>query len=314
MLKTPVLFMIFNRPDVTQQVFAEIRKAKPKQLFIAADGAREHKAGEKEKCEETRKIVVDNIDWDCEVKTLFREKNLGCKYAVSGAISWFFDNVEEGIILEDDCVPHQSFFNFCGELLEKYRDNQKVMHIGSNYFNQHKTNITDSYYFSHYIEIWGWATWRRAWELYDPEMKNFGEMRKKDFLKDVFKTADEKEYWVKCFDTALEKNIDTWDYQWVYCICANKGVVITPYTNLVSNVGFREDATHTTLLNEVFSNVKAHSISEIKHPKKIEIAYDEDKLTFKRTHQKQEHFLKSIAKRVTPRFVVNTVRKLRSNK
>src|SRR4030042_6453503 len=152
-LTTPVLFLIFNRPDTTEKVFDEIRKAKPKKLFVAADGPRQDKQGEKEKVGRARQIVIDGIDWDCEIKTLFRDKNLGCKVAVSSAINWFFENEEMGIILEDDCLPHQSFFRFCGELLEKYKDDERIMVIsGENLlFGRKRTNY--SYYFSRYYHI-----------------------------------------------------------------------------------------------------------------------------------------------------------------
>ncbi|MCX6295889.1 MAG: nucleotide-diphospho-sugar transferase, partial [Bacteroidetes bacterium] len=285
MLDTPVLFLIFNRPDVTELVFDAIKKVKPKKLFIAADGPRAHKDGEKEKCEETRKLVLDRIDWDCEVKTLFREKNLGCKYAVSGAISWFFENVEEGIILEDDCVPDSSFFYYCGELLKKYKDEPSVMHIGGNYYNSNRANKSDSYYFSSYIEIWGWATWRRAWKLYDPEMSIFPKLKQTPYLQNIFKTEQEKEFWTSCFNSSFESKIDTWDYQWVFCIYSNSGIAINPFTNLVANFGFRDDATHTTDYHPAFSNMKAETMSTIIHPKEIKVSWKDDNITFRNVYK-----------------------------
>ena len=170
-LTTPVLFLVFNRPDTTEKVFEAIRQAKPQKLFVAADGPRGNRLGEKEKCEQVRKIAT-TVDWDCEVKTLFREKNLGCKFAVSSAIDWFFKNVEEGIVLEDDCLPSQSFFWFCQELLERYRNDERVMLIGGNnrgvdFLKNH------SYFFSKYVQIWGWATWRRSWEKYDSKIRKW---------------------------------------------------------------------------------------------------------------------------------------------
>lgn len=294
MLNTPVLFLIFNRPDVSELVFEAIRKAKPKKLFVAADGARSHKEGEKEMCEQTRKLVLDGIDWDCEVKTLFREKNLGCKYAVSGAISWFFDQVEEGIILEDDCLPDAGFFDYCSELLEKYRDDTSVMHIGSNNFNNVSEKRKSSYYFSHYVEIWGWATWRRAWKLYDPEMKAFPGLDKSKFLKNTFKTSSEREYWINCFNTSFENKVDTWDYQWVFCVYLNSGLCITPYTNLVANLGFRPDATHTTTYHPAFSNMKALPIGKLVHPSEVRISWEDDQLTYKNIYHSKTSFKRTI--------------------
>ncbi|MGZ4035961.1 MAG: nucleotide-diphospho-sugar transferase [Bacteroidia bacterium] len=285
MLETPVLFLIFNRPDVTALVFESIRKVRPKKLFIAADGPRLNKEGEKEKCEQTRKLVLDGIDWDCEIKTLFREKNAGCKYAVSGAITWFFENVEEGIILEDDCLPDESFFYYCSELLEKYRNEPSVMHIGANYYNTERANNKDTYYFSSYIEIWGWATWRRAWKLYDPEMRDFPKLSKTPFLQTIFKTEPQREYWMNCFNSSFESKVDTWDYQWVFCVYSHSGIAINPYTNLVSNLGFRDDATHTTSDSSAFSNIKSGAITKLVHHGKIEVSWKDDTTTFNHIYQ-----------------------------
>ena len=179
-LKTPILFLIFNRLDTTRRVFEEIRKQKPRQLFVASDGPRVNKDGEREIVEKTRKLVLDNIDWECEVKTLFRGENLGCKIAVSSAIDWFFENIEEGIILEDDCLPAQSFFGYCEELLEKFREDGRISVISGDNFQFGWRNTSDSYYFSKNCHIWGWATWRRAWERYDVEMKTYPNFKKKE--------------------------------------------------------------------------------------------------------------------------------------
>ena len=171
-LKTAVLFLVFNRLDATKQVFETIQKAKPPRLYIAADGARNNKDGESEKVKAVHDLILDNIDWQCEIKTLFREKNLGCKYAVSGAISWFFKNEEMGIILEDDCLPNQSFFWFCEELLKRYKDNMKIWHIGGASFqNGIKRGYAD-YYFSKYNHVWGWASWASRWKFYDTELRS----------------------------------------------------------------------------------------------------------------------------------------------
>jgi len=171
---TPILFLVFNRPNTTQRVFNVIRQVKPKQLFVAADGPRRDKGADEEKCEATREIVKQ-IDWDCEVKTLFREENLGCGKAVSSAITWFFENVEEGIILEDDCLPNLDFFGYCEELLDRYRDNREVMFIGGDNFQKGKKWGDASYYFSAYNHVWGWATWKRTWDIYDFKLDSINE-------------------------------------------------------------------------------------------------------------------------------------------
>ena len=244
-LNTAVLFLVFNRLDTSQQVFAAIREAKPPRLYIAADAARETKAGEAEKVIAVREFILQNIDWECDVKTLFREENLGCKYAVSGAIDWFFENEEMGIILEDDCLPSQSFFWFCEELLLWYKDDLRVWHVAGN--NLHfgwKRDEDYSYYFSYYGSIWGWASWRSRWQSYDVEMKGYEEIKSKNYLWDVFGNQEEEKFRISNFDD-IKDGLNTWDFQWAYTRFINSGLSIVPTDNLVKNLGFGEDATHT---------------------------------------------------------------------
>ena len=177
MIDTPLLFIIFNRPDVTLRVFNELKKQKPKYLFIAADGPRAGFEDDIDKCKRVREVVLNEIDWDCEVKTLFRDLNLGCGHAVSGAIDWFFENVEKGIILEDDCLPNKSFFYFCENLLESYKENDEVFAISGANFQDKKIGKA-SYFFSKYLYVWGWATWRRAWENYDFDLSGLENFKK----------------------------------------------------------------------------------------------------------------------------------------
>jgi len=170
---TPILFIVFNRLDTAQKVFESIKLIRPKYLFVAADGPRVDVAGEKQKCEDTR-AIIKQIDWDCDIKTLFREKNIGIKNAVSSAITWFFNNIEEGIILEHDCLPNDSFFIYCEEILNKYKKNEQVMHVSGNFFQPTPVGKND-YYFSRIPHIWGWATWKRAWVKYNLEMNGYSE-------------------------------------------------------------------------------------------------------------------------------------------
>ena len=236
-LNTPILFLIFNRLDTTKQVFEEIRRAKPKQLFIACDGARNKE--EEIKVYRVRNHVLVNIDWECEVKTLFRKDNLGCKYAVSGAIDWFFKNVEQGIILEDDCLPDKSFFKFCEKMLEKYKDDTRIMHIsGNNFLIDYKRDIY-SYYFSTYGSIWGWATWKRAWKLYDIEIEGFGEIEDEGYLKYLYKNKLERIIKKRHLNQIIN-GLDTWDYQWNFCKLINSGLSIIPNNNLIKNIGFEK--------------------------------------------------------------------------
>lgn len=253
-METPILFIIFNRPDTTEKVFEAIRNAKPKRLFVAADGPRENKNGEKERCEETRKIIR-LIDWPCEIKTLFRDKNLGCGKAVSGAIDWFFENVEEGIILEDDCLPDITFFQYCAELLEKYRLNEKIFMIaGGNFLPKSLRPSKGNYYFSKVPHIWGWATWKRAWKKYDFKMQDLPSFKKDGVIKKIWSDKNTQEYFLERFTEVYNNQIDTWDYQWNYCIWKNDGLSIAPNFNLVSNIGFGS-GTHTLNKNDPSSNI-----------------------------------------------------------
>src|SRR5258708_7536122 len=211
--KVPVLFLIFNRPDLTEVVFAQIKKALPQQLFIAADGPRKDKLADVELCKRSREVVLSNINWPCEVKTLMRKENLGCKIAVSSAINWFFEHVEEGIILEDDTVPDITFFRFCSELLEKYKDDQNVMSIsGSNLLGKWSKGSLS--YFRGHGGIWGWATWRRAWRKYDITMDSWNSLLTKKLIQNEIGTKEWFEYYSGMFSKCHENNFDTWDVQW----------------------------------------------------------------------------------------------------
>jgi len=265
-LKTAVLFLIFNRPDTTKQVFEAIRKAKPPRLYVAADGPRVDKPGEAEKVEQARRIATQ-VDWDCEVITLFRVENLGCGKGVSSAIDWFFENEEEGIILEDDCLANQSFFWFCEELLKRYRGDMRVWQIcGSNFLNGWRRN-DNSYYFSQYGPVWGWASWRRAWTYYDVDMKLWPEVKENKIFLDFCDGKSEISYRLNLYDKVFEGEINTWDYQWGFAKIINHGLSVTPNANLISNIGFREDGTHVTNSNSSFANVQTLNLHiPLRHP------------------------------------------------
>jgi hypothetical protein len=265
-LNTPVLFLIFNREDTSRRVFEQIRAAKPKKLYVAADGARKNKEGEAEKCEATRAIIKD-VDWDCEVKTLFRDENLGCKRAVSSAITWFFENEEMGMILEDDCLPNMSYFKFCQEMLEKYKDNDRVMIVSGDNFQNGQKRGKGSYYFTQFYHIWGWATWKRAWNKYDINGSDYSEFLNQNTIADIFPGDDQLHaFWIDKFNRVFKDNLDTWDYQWVYTILKNDGLGIAPNYNLISNIGFRPDATHTQNLEDRAANMPTEEMPEIVHP------------------------------------------------
>ncbi len=277
-LSTPILFIVFNRPDTTEQVFQAIRNIRPAKLYIAADGPRTNKEGEDEKCNETRKIT-ENIDWPCDVFRKYSDKNLGCKMGVSSAISWFFEHEEMGIILEDDCLPHPSFFPFCQELLGKYKDVDEVKMItGDNFFFGKKFG-DESYYFSYFQNIWGWATWRRVWNTNDLDMVDLDSyLASKDF-KELY-NKDMQRHWEKLFRHVKNKKIDTWDTQWSYTVLKASGLTIIPNVNLISNIGFGENATHTKKDDILLSRIPVEEIGELVHPKEIVVNPKVDELLF----------------------------------
>lgn len=277
MLDVPILFLVFNRLTTTERVFEQIKIARPKQLFIAADGPRLGNTTDHSKCEAVKNHILQEVDWPCEVRTLFRNQNLGCGNAVSSAITWFFEQVPYGIILEDDCLPSQSFFGFCSQLLRYYAKNTDIMEItGTNLLDGQLDNLTDSYYFSSYGSIWGWATWKRAWELYDFDMKSWPISQQGLFQK--LKHRKDIKNWATSFDNVYHKKIDTWDYQWVYSMWLHNGICIVPKRNLVMNIGFNEEATHTTQ-SPWFVNVSANMVSDqLVHPQELEIHKKSDVL------------------------------------
>ena len=257
---TPVLFLIFNRPETTFKVFEQIRRIKPKYLFISADGPRN-------KAEEGRCVIArsvkDKIDWPCEVKLRYVDENLGCKYGVSSGINWFFDQVEEGIIIEDDCLLDFSFFRYAEELLAKYRDDEKIMHIGASNFQGKDFSIRESYYFSLYNHIWGWASWRRAWRHYNVDLTNITSNNFKQKLDKIFERKIDKNFWFDMFKYAKSGNIDTWDYQWMFAMWMNDGIAVTPAVNLVSNIGFGVGGTNTQIADK---NLSLENYSKITFP------------------------------------------------
>lgn len=249
-LTTPVLFIIFNRPETTQQVFDAIRAARPQRLYIAADGPRKNILGESEKCNEVKRIATA-VDWDCQVHTLFREENLGCGRGPCTAINWFFEHETEGIILEDDCLPSPSFFRFCAELLERYRHDTRVMEIGGNNLEEPLLRKEEySFSFSNHTYIWGWATWRRAWKLQDFYMMHYSEIHEKRYLDSSYNSIYERDFYNYVFGKMHEGDEQTnsqniWDYQWQFACKINSGLSIVPNKNLVTNLGFGANATNT---------------------------------------------------------------------
>ena len=281
MLQTPIAFVIFNRPDTTEVVFDSIRQARPKELFVIGDGHRSNVEGEEEKVERARK-VIQRVDWDCDVRTCFSNENLGCKYRVATGLDWAFSQSDRLIILEDDCVPDPSFFSFCEELLERFEDEQRVMMISGDNFqdSQPKDLAQPSYYFSRWSHIWGWASWRRAWTHFDVDVKSWPDKKMTSELRHWFDSEEEYLHWEATLDRQHAGQIDTWDFPWQYACWANGGMTILPNVNLVSNIGFRADATHTVNAESRLAALPTGRIQSIKHPEEIELNRTADRNTW----------------------------------
>jgi len=284
-MRSPILFLVFNRPDTTCQVFEAIRAAKPPKLYVAADGPRLNRKGERERCEEVRQIATA-VDWDCELKTLFHDENLGCKMGVSGGINWFFENEEEGIILEDDVLPIPSFFTYCDELLERYRHDDRVGVIsGCNLISNHFLQ-KESYFFSRYNHVWGWASWRKAWQHYDISMEAWPEWRDNGGLTSVSDGNKLFEYfWSSTFDNAFRGEIDTWDYQWIFSCWYQEKVTALPTYNQTSNLGFaHQDAVHTTgdIPDYIKESIPKTLIFPLWHPEIVKRSFEADALIDRR--------------------------------
>jgi hypothetical protein len=258
-MKTPIIFLIFKRPDTTAKVFESIRKAKPEKLFIIADGARPERIDEVEKCGATR-LIVDNIDWNCEVIKNYSHANLGCAKRVSSGLDWAFEHVEEAIILEDDCVPHHTFFRFCEELLNKYRYDNRIASIsGQNVqFGRKSTNY--SYYFSRYNHCWGWATWRRAWKYFDFDLKLWNEAKQTKLLNSIFEETRSVNTWINLIESAKDGSLDSWAIRWSLACWLQSGLGIISNVNLVSNIGFGQDSTHLKNDNSPYNNLLAEEL------------------------------------------------------
>lgn len=261
-VKSPILFLIFNRPKETQILFNAIREAKPKKLYVAADGPRSN--GKDELACKKTKDILNQIDWECELITLFREENLGCGKAVSSAITWFFENEEEGIVLEDDCLPSSDFFRFTDAMLEKYRTDDRIGHVcGCNFQDGIKRGNGD-YYYSKLTHVWGWASWRRVWSKYDFLMKGLEKAIENDVLSGLTDNKLSKKMLYNAFTRTKQGEIDTWDYQYLFLNQVSGSLSIIPNYNMISNIGFNADGTHTFDLNSPMSNV---AFSEL--PKEI---------------------------------------------
>ena len=265
-LHTPVALILFKRSEPLQQVFAQIREQQPKKLFLIADGPRQDIAGEVDQCKRARKVVA-KIDWPCDVTQIFSDTNMGCGRRMATGINQVFEQVERAIFFEDDCVPHPSFFRFCEELLDHYAEDDQVMHIAGSRLG-HKTATTPaSYYFSQYMLCWGWASWRRAWQKFDFELKSWAQPHNQHAILDRAFTDDERAFYKRTFNNIASGKENEWCQQWLYACLLNNGLCINPAMNLISNIGIDEHAVHTIDNHNKVHFLKTHEMPfPLRHP------------------------------------------------
>lgn len=246
-LTTPVAYIAFNRPEHTARSFARIRDQRPTELFVIADGPRTGHPTDAEHCREVREIVAD-VDWPCTVHRDFADSNMGCKMRVSSGLNWVFAKADRAIVLEDDCIPNDDFFAFCGDLLDRYGDDDRVAAITGDNFQDGISRGGGAYYFSKYNHVWGWATWRRSWCRYDGTIRFWPRWKESLHWAEIHPDPLERRYWEGVFDRVYREQIDSWAYPWTASTWYYDGLIATPNVNLVSNIGVGPDATHTNAL------------------------------------------------------------------
>lgn len=267
----PIVLIVFNRPDYAKRLIDVLRYIKPDKIYVVADGPRPEYLEDIARCEATR-LAINGIDWAADVKTRFLDKNAGCGRAPADGISWAFKDVESAIILEDDCLPSLSFFYFCEEMLDRYRHNKEIMMVSGNNNLLDRVSVSDSYWFSVNTQTHGWATWRRAWSLYDFCISDWPQLRENGFPSKIIKNSRYLNKWRKTFDQVYESAnsmlpYDCWDFQWTYTCWKHQALNIIPSLNLVSNIGYGENATHRTPLDHPLSNLPARDmLFPLNHP------------------------------------------------
>jgi hypothetical protein len=271
-------------------------------MFVACDGPNPSRPEEAAKVRATREVIEREIDWPCTIERRYSEVNQGCKAGVSSAINWFFDQVEDGIILEDDCVPHPDFFNFCSTLLDVYRDDKRVWAIAGNNFQNGQKRGDGSYYFSRYNHIWGWATWRRAWQHYERDMPFWPEWKLSEDWKRKLPNTVERRYWLKVLDKVYGGMVDTWDYSWTASVWYRGGLTATPNCNLVRNIGFGEDGAHTTKRGGELENMAVEPLGEIVHVDNVAQDDIADAYVFQHVFGGKYQGLKGLLRRIRRKF------------
>ncbi len=277
---TPLLLIAWRRPHTLRQVIDAIRPVAPTRLFVACDGPNPERPGEAEKVAATRAVIEQEIDWPCQIERFYSDVNQGCRLGVSRAITWFFEQVEEGIILEDDCVPHPDFFPYCATLLERYRHDTRVWSICGSNFQLGNKRGDASYYFSIHGDSWGWASWRQAWDNYENAQVDWAKFRDSRRFDDVFVIPDERRYWTEIMDRLfLEGMPSSWAYQWWCASWMNHALHAWSNVNLIRNAGFNDEGSHT-LKPSLFADMDVQALGEIVHPDFILPFVDADSFAF----------------------------------
>jgi predicted SAM-dependent methyltransferase len=286
-LETPVALLIYNRPEPTAQVLSAIARARPRRLFVVGDGPRAGRPGNAEQVAAAR-AVLERVDWPCDVQTNYSAVNLGCRRRVASGLDWVFENADQAIIVEDDCVPDLSFFGFCEQLLARYRNDERVHSIsGTNFFDQ-SAWTPHSYFFSKYFLCWGWATWRRAWRSFDSSLGQWPAWRQSGGLKAFAESPEEERYWARLFDAESRGELDSWATAFAFASFKSGGLQVIPSVNLVSNIGFGGQATHTTRSRHRLANLPARSIGELRHPPQVARSAAADQHIFAHAYASRE--------------------------
>lgn len=276
MEKVPVLLIVFNRLDYVKRVFEPIRNYKPTTLFLAQDGALSQNKDEQEKHKQVRDYVLSNVDWECEVKTMFLNENLGAGRAVSSFLKWYFSLVEYGIVLEHDCLVNEDFFDFCAELLIRYKDNENIFTISGFNVMGKSEGCSDSYFFTHTQQLWGWASWKRAFKDYDIYLNDYTLKEFKANIKNSLLFKHEKRAFIEKFLAMKKQGYNTWDMQLLFYSLRHRALNIEAKYNLVSNIGFDKEALHCTNPNSPLANTTTYNILPLKHPQTIEVNNTEE--------------------------------------
>lgn len=283
-LATPVVLIIFNRPSLATRVFSTIAKVRPQQLFVIADGPRS--SDESETCQAARS-VIELIDWDCHLEIDFADRNLGCRKRIVSGLNWVFSNVDQAIVLEDDCVPHASFFSYCESLLDLYKNNERVMEIGGGNYQFGRKRTEYSYYFSKYSHTCGWATWRRAWQYFDESITGWPQLKASRSWDVMCDDPGERQYWESIYDRIFHGRFQTsWDYQWQLSRWCRNGLTVVPNVNLISNVGYGPEATHVRWQGDSLAQMPIHDIGELRHPLSVSRHEEADKYMFQRVFRR----------------------------